>query len=126
MGKWYNLEKIDANPDGGICASIVVPPNSLWFSGHFPGNPILPAIAQLAIVHDLVELACGRGVIPQTVNRVKFRRIIKPGEIVNIVVTPIKDNEMTYSFKLAVNGEMACKGSMKTAKSINIEGVSKN
>ncbi len=112
--KWYVLEKIEAVPRGDISAVVVVPYSSPWFSGHFPGNPVLPAIAQLAIVLDIAGKAYGRELIPKAVNRTKYRKIIRPGETVNIVLSPVEGKAMTHSFQLAVDEEIACKGAITT------------
>lgn len=115
---WYHLEKIETAAEGGISAAVVVPAGSPWFSGHFPDNPILPAIAQLAIVLDVAGQGSGRELRPASIQRTKYRRIIRPDETVDIVLSPVGndpgDKTMTYSFQLAVNNEIACKGAMKT------------
>jgi 3-hydroxyacyl-[acyl-carrier-protein] dehydratase len=112
--KWYNLKKIEVDPGGGISAVMFIPFDSPWFSGHFPGNPILPAIAQLAIVLDIAKKACGLELIPKAFKRTKYRRIIRPGEPINVFLYPVKGKAMTYSFQLAVYDEIACKGLIKT------------
>ncbi len=45
------------------------------YDGHFPGRPVLPGVALLELVVD----AIGRGA-PSTVDSVKFRRALLPGE----------------------------------------------
>lgn len=112
--KWYSFEKVEIKAGGDISASIVAPPDSPWFSGHFPGDPILPAIAQLAMVIDVAQKAFGGKLIPKAVKRTKYRRIIRPDETVDIALSRIEGEAMTYSFQLTVNGEMASKGSIKT------------
>ena len=37
-----------------ITASACVPADSVWYAGHFPGNPILPGIAILALVEEAI------------------------------------------------------------------------
>jgi 3-hydroxyacyl-[acyl-carrier-protein] dehydratase len=50
------------------------------FAGHFPGQPILPAIAQLAAVRHLAELALSRKLVPVGCERMKFRGMVLPQE----------------------------------------------
>ncbi len=48
-----------------MTASAGVPGDSAWYAGHFPGNPILPGIAILALVKEAIitaELREGRRV----------------------------------------------------------------
>ncbi len=47
--KWYCLEKLETSPQNRIRAKVRVPADSAWFSGHFPGNPVLPGIARETI-----------------------------------------------------------------------------
>ncbi len=112
---------------GVITATAVAPLDSPWFCGHFPDNPVLPAIAQLAIVLEIANKAYDQNMIAQAVNRTKFRRIIRPCEMIDILMYPVEGKTMTYSFQLTVNGEIASKGSMKTAlaKSLSIQGENK-
>jgi 3-hydroxyacyl-[acyl-carrier-protein] dehydratase len=70
-------------------AEILVPPaNSPIFAGHFPGRPILPGIAQLALVQEVLEelgIPGGagegdRGTAIVEVRTLRLRRTIGPGD----------------------------------------------
>lgn len=56
------------------------------FDGHFPGQPVLPAIIQLAAVRYLAECGLGQSVQPGGYRRTKFRGIIQPNEEIEITV----------------------------------------
>jgi 3-hydroxymyristoyl/3-hydroxydecanoyl-(acyl carrier protein) dehydratase len=56
-----------------------------WFDGHFPGVPVLPAVAQL---DDLDRALRGDGLALTGVERARFRRAILPGEAADVVVEP--------------------------------------
>ena len=114
QNNWHCLENLKADAEGNIRARAVVPADSPWFSGHFPGNPILPAIAQLAIVFDMIQESTGRKQDPGAVKRVKYRRIIRPGEAIHVAATPVDGKAGTFSFQMSVDGEMACKGRIST------------
>lgn len=45
------------------------------YSGHFPGQPIVPGVLLL----DLVVATLGRGA-PRVLDHVKFHRAVRPGE----------------------------------------------
>lgn len=66
------------------------------FAGHFPGNPILPAIVQLASVRFLAELGLKRQVQPVSYNRTKFRGVIQPNEKVDVRLE-LKKTETSWS-----------------------------
>lgn len=65
---------------GGYAAEFVFPPDFIGFAGHFPGNPILPGIAQImAVLH-----ACGPGLRLRAVKNCKFLRPVIPGERLSV------------------------------------------
>jgi 3-hydroxyacyl-[acyl-carrier-protein] dehydratase len=67
---------------GGYAAEFVFPPDFIGFAGHFPGNPVLPGIAQImAVLH-----ACGPGLRLRAVKNCKFLRPVVPGERLSVTV----------------------------------------
>ena len=52
---WYSLSNIEAASQNIISAKATVPVESPWFSGHFPGEPILPGIAELSMIFDVIK-----------------------------------------------------------------------
>lgn len=59
---------------------IEIPPDSPFFAGHFPGHPILPGIAHLALVAALV----GGGRPLAEVRTLKLRKPVLPGDILDL------------------------------------------
>jgi 3-hydroxyacyl-[acyl-carrier-protein] dehydratase len=59
-------------------------PGFIGFSGHFPGNPILPAIVQVCAVVSLAEEECGKALRLAAVLSAKFLSPIRPDEEVSI------------------------------------------
>lgn len=57
------------------------------FSGHFPGNPILPGIAQIALITEIVNRADASGYGLDTVKRVKFLAPALPEKQLSAEVT---------------------------------------
>ncbi|MCL4416374.1 MAG: 3-hydroxyacyl-ACP dehydratase FabZ [Actinobacteria bacterium] len=64
-----------------------------YFKGHFPGNPIMPGviiietIAQVGAVMMLtLEKFKGKIVLFAGVDKVRFKKIVKPGDALNIEV----------------------------------------
>ncbi len=58
---------------------IVVPEGSPWFAGHFPGHPILPGIAHLALVAE----ALGHPPLSE-VKTLKLRKPVAPGDVLDL------------------------------------------
>lgn len=59
---------------------IEIPPDSPFFAGHFPGHPILPGIAHLALVAALV----GGGRPLAEVRTLKLRKPVLPGDVLDL------------------------------------------
>lgn len=97
--------------EGKIVTSAPIAAHSPWFSGHFPDDPILPGIAQLKMVADLVVSSTQGAVRMTGVSRVKFRKIVRPEEVLDIHVT-CGNKADQYKFKITSGGEDVCSGWM--------------
>ena len=65
--------------------AVLVPADLLYFQGHFPGAPILPAIAQLlTLVVDRIHFQWPDLGQPRRVARLKFMRAIDPGDEIEV------------------------------------------
>ena len=98
-------------PKGEIAARMTTDGQSPWFSGHFPDNPILPGIAQLKMVADLIAASRQDDVHLSGLSRVKFRKIVKPGEILDIIATFDQIKEQ-YMFRITSGDDEVCSGVM--------------
>jgi 3-hydroxymyristoyl/3-hydroxydecanoyl-(acyl carrier protein) dehydratase len=109
---WYVLRDLKRSDSKELCADIQVPPDSPWFSGHFPGEPVLPGIAQLGMVLDAINRSSNRNMRVSSVSRVRFKQIIRPNDELRIIATPQKDHGESYVFRIKVRGELVCSGVM--------------
>ena len=50
-----------------------------WFEGHFPGNPILPGVAQLALVVEALARERGAPLALGGITFVRLREVVRPG-----------------------------------------------
>jgi 3-hydroxyacyl-[acyl-carrier-protein] dehydratase len=112
MAKWYSLNNINCSDEGKISADIKVKPDSPWFSGHFPDNPILPGIAQLAMVFDTIKQGVHIDFKISIVQRVRFKQIVKPGDQLKLTVQPTSKSFFSYSFRIMLKREVVCTGTM--------------
>lgn len=111
---WYSYNDVKTNSDGTILAQITTDQHSPWFSGHFPGDPILPGIAQLNMVTTTIAKALQKELILKNLARVKFKQLIRPGDILNIhAMSGKKDN--SYSFKITSKQQEVCSGRLVLA-----------
>jgi 3-hydroxyacyl-[acyl-carrier-protein] dehydratase len=116
---WHVINNLKECGSQEISAEITLAPDSLWFDGHFPGSPILPGIAQLGLVSDALRehaKSQGRAITTVAIRRVRFRQLVRPGETLQIMITPEETDPASYKFKVLVRGQVACNGSMVTAQ----------
>ncbi len=109
---WYSLTNIKRSSSNEIFADALASAKSPWFSGHFPGEPILPGVAQLGMVFDAINRACGKNLKISGVKRVKFKQIIKPSNKIQIVARKKDNDNGMYTFQIMVDSQVACNGMM--------------
>ncbi|HEV8578628.1 MAG TPA: hypothetical protein VGX68_06040 [Thermoanaerobaculia bacterium] len=71
--------------EGGRRLSVEIPPESPLFAGHFPGHPIFPGIAHLALASRALREISGEGSLA-AVRALKLRRPVAPGEILELFI----------------------------------------
>jgi predicted hotdog family 3-hydroxylacyl-ACP dehydratase len=87
-----------------IDARCFIPPESSWFSGHFPSNPIFPALGLMGLVdealgeHGLPHLPSGAR---RVYKRVRFRQIVRPGDTLSVKLSlPLEGESQPFRFKI--------------------------
>jgi 3-hydroxyacyl-[acyl-carrier-protein] dehydratase len=113
---WHLLGTVETSTKGEITCEVQVPLESLWFSGHFPGDPILPGIAQLGIVYDAVCWSRGDRPGVAGFSRVKFKKMIRPRDRLKITIVPKHETEGAYAFRIVTGEEIACSGNLALRK----------
>ena len=108
--KWYSLINMDRLSSNEIIMYTRVSPDSPWFSGHFPGEPILPGIAQLEMALDGIKRLSKKNLKILGVRKVRFKKFIRPNDKIKIKVALREGDALSYSFRIMVDGEMACNG----------------
>jgi len=84
-----------------ISSLFVFSDSFLGFDGHFPGQPVLPAIIQLAVVRYLAERGLGQSVRPGGYSRTKFRGIIQPDDEIEVTLD-LRADEKQWSGKFTL------------------------
>ncbi len=111
---WYSLLNLNQIAPDAIQALVTVDDTSPWFSGHFPESPILPGIAQLDMVADVIARNTGEQRHIQRLTRVKFKKIVSPGEQLEILATAMKTPNL-YTFRITSEAQEVCSGTMLLA-----------
>ena len=68
------------------------PSDFLGFQGHFPENPILPAVIQIMMAREAVAEQMGQEFDVMKLSRAKYMKVITPGISVTVICT-IKDSD---------------------------------
>jgi 3-hydroxyacyl-[acyl-carrier-protein] dehydratase len=117
--QWYSIKNLKQSELSEITADIRVPADSPWFDGHFPAEPILPGVAQLGFVFDMIRRFHDDAVTIAGVRRIRFKQIIRPNDSLKVTVTPLKEDTGSYSFRIVMGDGLACSGVMAVAKQVN-------
>ena len=111
-----SLQSVTVTDSGDITGVFFFAPDFPAFEGHFPGQPVLPAVVQLAAVRLLAARHLGTALIPTSLDRAKFKAMIGPEEPVTITIRlDQSDNDVTISFTIltakgkAATGEITCR-----------------
>jgi 3-hydroxyacyl-[acyl-carrier-protein] dehydratase len=98
------LSEIREAEEGVRRFAVEIPAASPLFAGHFPGHPILPGVAQLAMVERVLGPLSG-------VRNVKLRRPVSPGDRLDLRISgPGEDG--TARFELSQDGKTAGGGTV--------------
>jgi 3-hydroxyacyl-[acyl-carrier-protein] dehydratase len=106
---WYSLVSLQQTGTDHLTATVTTAADAPWFSGHFPGQPVLPGVAQLEMVTDLISTLSGKPVFVDSLSRVKFRKLIKPGELLGIEVS-IDKRKGAYAFRITSRQDIVSSG----------------
>lgn len=114
MNEPFRLVAVET-PESGLAARVEVPAASPLFAGHFPGSPILPGIAQLA----MLEAALGAALTDSALREIRilrFRNLVLPGDALELrAALPGPDGAIR--FDLRRGGEPVSDGTVVFARS---------
>ena len=118
---WHSLRNWNQSEVNEISADVLLPPESPWFNGHFPGEPILPGVAQLGMVFDTIKQARKQKLKISSIRRVRFKHVIRPDDQIKIVATSLEKNDGCYSFRILLEKEPVCSGIMTVENQLEPE-----
>jgi len=108
---------LEIKEDEEITAIKNVTINEPYFTGHFPGNPVMPGVLQMESMAQAAGLLMLRKISSQgkvalfmSADKVKFRRAVIPGDqlIINVKITKVRANRLaTASAKCFVGDALA-------------------
>jgi 3-hydroxyacyl-[acyl-carrier-protein] dehydratase len=123
---------LELEPGRRIVGLKNVSANEPFFSGHFPGHPIMPgvliveAMAQVGgVLASLLPGAEGKLAYLASIDRYRFRRPVMPGDqlITEVVVIRIRERVGKMRVSGRVDGEIVADGVL-TYSWVDLEGIS--
>jgi len=98
-----------------LVTHVVAAPEATWFAGHFPGQPLLPGVAMLALVEDSLRAFWAEGgaagMEVTAYRRVRFRQRVEPGASLRVRLRRVEAGRFRFSVELggaaAATGECA-------------------
>ena len=91
--------------------SVSLEPESAYFEGHFEGNPVLPAVAHLALVEAAINKV-GLDVEIAGVEFARFRLPVLPGETLTVSF-PNAPREGLLRFEIERTGDSVTQGVLR-------------
>jgi len=92
-------------------ATISVPSGGGYFEGHFPGRPILPGVAELALVVDALGRHTGQAATLRAIRFARLRQVVGPGERLELTARAADNGHLRVDLRrdgtLVANGELA-------------------
>lgn len=95
--------------------------NEPFFQGHFPGMPIMPGVLQLEAMAQtagvlLTRISSDTGGIPffMSMDKVKFRKVVRPGDQLRIEIelTKVRAKTARFNAKALVDGAVVSQAEM--------------
>jgi beta-hydroxyacyl-ACP dehydratase FabZ len=112
---------VECDEKSRIVAIKNVTVNEPFFQGHFPGEPVMPGVLQLEAMAQtggilLARMASAAGMIPylMAMDKVKFRRVVRPGDQLRIEANVLNIRTRTARFRAeaSVDGAVASEAEM--------------
>jgi 3-hydroxyacyl-[acyl-carrier-protein] dehydratase len=109
------VDEVTELNDEKIVAKRKIRPDEFYFSGHFPGEPIMPGVLiveALAQTGGVLLLRKTKGAIPlfMGIDKARFRKIVRPGDTLIMHVEVLHDRGAVVKIKgiARVGDEIVC------------------
>jgi len=96
----------------GCVVQLWVSPTSPYFTGHFPGQPVLPGVAQIDWLVWLARELLGMDGGFAGLEAAKFKRIIRPGSRLQVTLTNDAARTLT-SYQINLDGGLCASGRIR-------------
>jgi Glycosyl transferase family 2 len=93
---------------------MLVPDDLECLAGHFPDLPVVPGVAQIGWVVDAARELLGRPVALQAIEALKFKRLLRPSDVVRLRVDVSSDGR-ALDFRLFDEAAVVSSGRLRLA-----------
>ena len=115
--KWLPLGEVQVSPLGLLESTVRLELSSDWFSGHFEECAVVPGVAILAFVAEVVKrqgYGQGRNLEVSGFFKVRFRRVVFPEESLHVLVAVMPSGpEAELQFHVTCDGDSVAQGILK-------------
>ena len=117
------IDDCTINDDGTVLGRYRIKEDEFFTKGHFPGNPIVPAVIQCEIMAQTCSMLVrehlkGHIAVYSGLDNVRFKQMVKPGDLCEISarldgIRGMGKSKMFFCpATLSVNGKICCKADM--------------
>ena len=92
------VSNLESSADA-MSADLTFDPSARYFKGHFPGFPVLAGVVQLCVARRFAEKAFGCNAALKCVKKLKFSRVVQPGEKVHFSLSRKSDAEVVFAYE---------------------------
>ena len=116
------IDEVWQDPDGTGHGQYRIRDDEFFCRGHFPGNPMVPGVILCEIMAQsctvlVLEDVIGKNTLYRGIDQVKFKNMVKPGDLCEITCTLDDKKAGLYfcSAKLCVEGRLCVSGKLTIA-----------
>ncbi len=89
---WPEFKYAEQNNDN-VKFLIKIPSSLSWFTGHFPGTPVLPGVVQIHWATRLFLFTSGHSQLPTTITNLKFKEVMLPDMTIELNIDIFADKD---------------------------------
>jgi 3-hydroxymyristoyl/3-hydroxydecanoyl-(acyl carrier protein) dehydratase len=120
---WLPLKDLRIRPEGRWESIARFEPSSEWFSGHFDECALVPGVALLALVDEMVKRQGreqGRRLEISGFSKVRFRQLVFPDDELHISVAAMPSGpEAKLDFHITCRGDTVAQGLLKASEELS-------
>lgn len=111
------LDSAQLGEDGAAYGEYTIKGTEWFLDGHFPGDPVVPGVIQCEIIAQascvlFADQVKGKKTYYAGIDKVRFRRVVRPGDTLSIRAELIRQKFNLYIVKgeARVGGELSASG----------------